>query len=166
MQQALTTMLNALSCSIRQCQHSVDGDSRKFIDKSVVIRHLGSESHTNSLHLIDYALCQEVGIFSCSIAPCPCRPKTFLRTQAELQWHYNLVHSPPPPPTTQSIYNRDSTTPITPTPSPTITPIFPTPPSQPEQNALCVDQPTCATNIQICKHLLTSNAHITLQPHQ
>ena len=90
----LTSKRRGLSCPIRGCKHADDGHHRrKFSSTSVVTRHLAGDKHDNSRHLIDHALCQEVGIYTCSHHLCPASPKLFFPSQAALNRH-NTHHHP------------------------------------------------------------------------
>ena len=107
--------MNNLSCPIRGCPHSINGSARKFTTPSTIIRHLHSDSHQHSLHLIDPSICHEVGIYICSHSSCPCSPNTTFSTKTALDRHNEEHHtstspplhspmSPPPPSSSQSTY--------------------------------------------------------------
>ena len=84
--------MNRLRCPIRGCDLG-DGHSRVLGSPSVVKRHLEDDLHESSFHLADMAVCQEVGIYSCTLSDCPTAPKRFFTSKAQLDRH-NSEHHP------------------------------------------------------------------------
>ena len=129
--------------------------------------------------MVDHSLCQTVGIYSCSQASCPCRPKTFFPSQASYTRHNEEYHPPLPQPTHRSMSHPITQPPHqpsqtnVPTNVPTATPTTNTYTYTPPNNqsaiggsALRGPQPHATASNHICETFLTSTSDSTAPNHQ
>ena len=150
--------MNRVQCPIAGCTGG-DRASGTFPDVSAIIRHLGGDDHARSLHLVDLAVCQEVGIFTCTRDDCPASPKVFFKTAAQLARHEEEHHPLPHHPTHISTSHPTTST-TTPTPQRHNIPFI----HQPTASNTATT-PTANPTISTCESCFIQTNHTPAQPH-
>jgi len=105
------------ACPVRGCNHSVGGHLLGFPTTAAIKSHLEGDSHPNSFHMVDYSICQQVGVFICTRLR---RCKAFTSAKA-LEAHDDKMHLQDTlPPTTFLFHTSHSSDPVAPTTNPFI----------------------------------------------
>lgn len=151
-QRALTSTINVCSCPIRGCPLAGDQQPWSLTTPYSVVKHLHGESHKHSLHLVDPAVCQQVGLFICSHSSCPTSPNIFFTSEAALHCHNEEHHPPLNPP----LERPTSTLPPQAIPPPTY-PLHPC-------NQSTSHNSTTTTLAYICHTYLSPNQSESQQP--
>ena len=95
---------NHLPCPIIGCKYANTTTSQPFHTITILIRHLQSTDHKNSLHLIDHSVCHEIKLYTCSHLSCNSHPGHFFASKRALDDH-NTMHHP-------ALHHYHSSTPI------------------------------------------------------
>ena len=74
--------MKQLRCPVRGCQTCDGSGNSQFDSVFAVKRHLEGDAHRGTLHLVDFSICQEVGIFACTHPHCPMGSHRFFTLQA------------------------------------------------------------------------------------
>lgn len=109
---------NNLPCPITGCNHSHNGSAHPFQTITTLIRHLQSQDHQHSLHLLDHSICHDINLYTCTHNNCAPHPGCFFTSKRALHDH-NTTHHPvlsphhstattPSPPFTDIIFNSQA----------------------------------------------------------
>ena len=90
-------MNSLFPCPITGCKHSREGSLQPFRTLTTLIRHLHSHDHSQSQHLLDYSICHEINLYSCSHHNCLYRPRRFFHSKRALIDHNSTFHQLPRP---------------------------------------------------------------------
>jgi hypothetical protein len=88
-------MMNQFACPIIGCPHYPRGPGPKFSCLSNLIRHLNGDDHTNSRHLLDHTICNEIKLHRCTHHNCSAKSDIFFQSKQGLDNHNNIHHAKP-----------------------------------------------------------------------
>ena len=86
-------MTDRFPCPIIGCPHYQPGSNKQFSTLSHLIRHLKSNDHSNSRHLLDHNLCNKINLYRCTHADYSNNKNVFFQSQRALTTHYTTTHS-------------------------------------------------------------------------
>ena len=89
-------MTTKFSCPIIGCPHYPQGPGPKFSSLSNLIRHLRSDEHKDSRHLLNHSICNKINLHRCTHHQCASRSDIFFQSKRALDDHNTLYHPPPP----------------------------------------------------------------------
>ena len=85
-------MNNPFSCPIIGCPHYPSGQGRKLTCLNKLIRHLKSDDHATSRHLLDHTLCNKLNLYRCTHFACSKSKDTFFTSNRALTEHNSKFH--------------------------------------------------------------------------
>lgn len=86
-------MTSQFPCPVIGCPHYPSGSNRTFSTITHLIRHLKSDDHTNSRHLLNHSLCNKINLFRCTHTDCSSNKNIFFHSHRALTTHYTISHS-------------------------------------------------------------------------
>ena len=104
--------MNQFACPIVGCPHYPQGHGPKFSSLSNLIRHLKGEDHTNSHHLLNHTICNEIKLYRCTHHTCTTNPDKYFQSKRALDDHNATHHTVPTPPLHHTEDNDTTITPM------------------------------------------------------
>lgn len=85
-------MNSRFPCPIIGCPHYRKRSNKQFSTISHLIRHLKSDDHNHSRHLIDHNLCNKINLYRCTHTDCSTNKNVFFQSHRNLTTHYSTAH--------------------------------------------------------------------------
>lgn len=85
-------MTSRFHCPVIGCPHYPSDSDRYFTTITHLIRHLKSDDHSNSRHLLDHTLCNKINLYRCTHTDCSSTKNIFYHSHRALTTHYTITH--------------------------------------------------------------------------
>ncbi len=89
-------MTNYFGCPIFTCPFYNQNNEHTFRTTTSLIRHLKSDEHKHSRHLLDHTLCNKVNIFRCTHRDCSDSNNIFFASERAYNDHNLTTHNSTP----------------------------------------------------------------------